>query len=80
MVTAITGTTPMTMRTSLGSSPMPSQTMNSGMKASGGSGLMTSMMGSIRCLITRLADIAAPAVTPMTTPITKPVRIRRRLI
>src|SRR6185437_14729596 len=61
VVTAITGITPTMIRTSLGSSPMPSQTMNSGMKASGGSGRMTSMTGSTRWRTTREADIAAPA-------------------
>src|SRR5450755_1970460 len=35
VVTAISGTTPTMISTSLGISPMPSQTMKSGMKASG---------------------------------------------
>ena len=74
------GVTPMTIRTSLGSSPIPNQMMNSGMKASGGSGRGTSMTGSIRCRTTREADMAEPRVTPTTTPMAKPIRMRRRLV
>ena len=74
------GTTPIKMRTSLGISPMPSQMMNSGMNASGGSGLSTSMTGSIACRTTRLADMPAPRATPITVPPAKPIRIRRRLV
>ena len=80
LVIAMIGVTPMTIRTSLGSSPIPNQMMNSGMKASGGSGRRTSMTGSIRCRITREADMAEPRVTPATTPIAKPSRMRRRLV
>lgn len=80
VVTAMIGVTPITIRTSLGSSPMPNQMMNSGMKASGGSGRSTSMTGSIRCRTTRLADMPAPSTTPAHTPMPKPIRMRRRLV
>jgi hypothetical protein len=80
VVTAMIGITPIMMRTSLGISPIPSQMMNSGMNASGGSGLSTSMTGSIRCRTTRLADMAAPRPTPIAVPAVKPIRIRRRLV
>ena len=76
----MTGTTPIRIRTSLGISPIPSQMINSGMNASGGSGLSTSMIGSMAWRTTRLADMPAPSVTPMTVPATKPIRIRRRLV
>ena len=68
------GITPIMMRNSLGISPMPSQMMNNGMKASGGSGLSTSMTGSIACLTTRLADMPAPAATPVAVPAVKRMR------
>ncbi len=74
------GITPIMMRTSLGISPMPSQMMNNGMNASGGSGLSTSITGSIACRTARLADMPAPRATPMTVPAVKPIRILRRLV
>ncbi len=80
VVTAMTGTTPIMISTSLGISPMPSQMMNSGMKASGGSGLSTSMTGSIACRSTRLADMPAPRATPIAAPAAKPISTRRRLV
>ena len=59
----MSGTTPTMISTSLGVSPMPSQTMNNGMNASGGSGRRISITGSMRCRTTRLADIADPSAT-----------------
>ena len=41
------GTMPNAISTSLGSSPMPNQTISAGMNASGGSGLVSSMSGSM---------------------------------
>ena len=74
------GITPLMMRTSLGISPMPSQMMNNGMKASGGNGLSTSMTGSTACRTARLADMPAPRATPIAVPAVKPTRMRRRLV
>ena len=76
----MTGMTPTTISTSLGNSPMPNQTMNRGMKASGGSGRVSSMTGSMRWRSVRLANMTAPIDTPMATPTTNPIRIRRRLM
>jgi hypothetical protein len=50
------------------------------MNASGGSGLNTSMTGSIACRTTRLADMPAPRATPMAAPAAKPIRTRRKLV
>ena len=74
------GTTPIRIRTSLGISPMPSQMMNSGMNASGGSGLSTSIDGVDRVPDDPAGGHAAPRATPITVPTAKPIRIRRRLV
>ena len=74
------GMIPTMISASLGSSPMPSQTMKSGMKASGGNGRMTSMTGSMRWRANRQPDMAAPTATPTITPMMKPIRILCRLM
>jgi hypothetical protein len=60
------------MTISLAASPRPSQTMASGIQASGGMGRSSRKIGLTKASVARLAPMASPSTTPAVDATTKP--------